>query len=82
MLKSSAQESEEKLKLSRHKELEFLQREKQLQLKEEEMELSVQRRFRIVPERGNRVLRVACVETDTEIRILSAFLDRRARRPS
>jgi hypothetical protein len=45
MLKNSAQESEEKLKLSRQKELEFLQREKQLQLKEEELELSVQRRL-------------------------------------
>lgn len=45
MLKNSALESEEKLKLSRQKELEFLQREKQLQLKEEELELSVQRRL-------------------------------------
>jgi len=45
MLKNSAQESEEKLKLSRQKELEFLQREKQLQLKEEEMELSLQRKL-------------------------------------
>jgi hypothetical protein len=45
MLKNSAQESDEKLKLSRQKELEFLQREKQLQLKQEEMELSVQRRL-------------------------------------
>ncbi|MDR3471624.1 MAG: DUF4258 domain-containing protein [Devosia sp.] len=42
---------------------------------------SVVRRFRTIPERGGRVLRVALVETDTEIRILSAFLDRRARRP-
>lgn len=45
MLKNSALESEEKLKLSRQKELEFLQREKQLQLKEEEMELSLQRKL-------------------------------------
>jgi hypothetical protein len=45
MLKKSAQESEEKLKLSRQKELEFLQREKQLQQKEEEMELSLQRKL-------------------------------------
>ena len=41
----------------------------------------VRRRFRAIPEQGGPVLRVACVETDTEIRILSAFLDRRARRP-
>jgi hypothetical protein len=39
----------------------------------------VQRRFATVPERGGRYLRVACVETDTEIRILTAFLDRKAR---
>ncbi len=45
MLKTSAQETEAKLKLSRQKELEFLQREKQLQLKEEEMELSIQRKL-------------------------------------
>jgi hypothetical protein len=39
----------------------------------------VSRAFRAVPERGGRYLRVAYVETATEIRILSAFLDRRAR---
>lgn len=42
---------------------------------------AVERRFAVVPERGGRVLRVACVETAAEIRILTAFLDRRARRP-
>lgn len=42
---------------------------------------AVERRFRTVPERENRILRVACVESDTDIRILSAFLDRGARRP-
>ena len=41
----------------------------------------VVRRYRVIPERGGRVLRVACVETSSEIRILSAFLDRRARKP-
>jgi hypothetical protein len=41
----------------------------------------VVRRFRVIPERGDRILRVACVETPDEIRILSAFLDRRARKP-
>jgi uncharacterized DUF497 family protein len=40
---------------------------------------SVERRFRVVPEREGRILRVACVETAEEIRIVSAFLDRRAR---
>ena len=42
---------------------------------------AAERRFAAIPERGGRVLRVACVETATEIRILTAFLDRRARRP-
>jgi hypothetical protein len=41
-------------------------------------DLQVQRRFRPIAERDNRFLRVACVET-VEIRIISAFLDRRAR---
>ena len=41
----------------------------------------VVRRYRVIPERGGRVLRVACVETSSEIRILSGFLDRRARKP-
>ncbi len=45
LLKNSAAETEEKLKLSRRKELEFLQREKQLHQKEEEMELAVQRKL-------------------------------------
>ncbi|WP_162996474.1 DUF2130 domain-containing protein [Mucilaginibacter celer] len=45
LLKSSAAETEEKLKQSRQKELEFLQREKQLQQKEEEMELAMQRKL-------------------------------------
>lgn len=41
----------------------------------------VVRRFLAVPERDGRILRVALVETPEEIRILSAFLDRRARKP-
>lgn len=45
LLKNSAAETEEKLKLSRQKELEFLQRESQLKQKEEEMELAVQRKL-------------------------------------
>jgi hypothetical protein len=45
LLKSAAAETEEKLKLSRQKELEFLQRESQLKQKEEEMELAVQRKL-------------------------------------
>lgn len=42
---------------------------------------SAERRFRSVPERQGRVLRVICVENAVEIRIISVFLDRRARRP-
>ncbi|MBU4527177.1 MAG: DUF4258 domain-containing protein [Hoeflea sp.] len=40
-----------------------------------------ERRFRTIPERQDRVMRVICVENQLEIRIVSAFLDRRARRP-
>jgi Domain of unknown function (DUF4258) len=41
-----------------------------------------ERRFASVPERQNRVLRAVCVESDTEIRVITVFLDRRARRPA
>jgi uncharacterized DUF497 family protein len=41
----------------------------------------VERRFKTVAEREGRVLRVAVVETSEEIRIVTAFLDRRARKP-
>jgi uncharacterized DUF497 family protein len=40
-----------------------------------------ERRFAAVAERNGRYLRVVCVETADEIRIISAFLDRGARRP-
>jgi hypothetical protein len=42
---------------------------------------SATRLFAPIPERGSRILRVVVVETATEIRILTAFLDRRARMP-
>ncbi len=45
MLINSAKESEEKLKLSRQKEMGFLQREQQLKDKEAEMELQLQRKL-------------------------------------
>jgi uncharacterized DUF497 family protein len=41
---------------------------------------SVERRFRIVGNRGGGILRVACVETSTAIRVISAMFDRNARR--
>ena len=42
----------------------------------------VERRFRLVPERGGRMLRVACVEEDDKIRVVTVFLDRKAKRPA
>jgi hypothetical protein len=42
----------------------------------------VERRYRVIPEFGGRVLRAACVETATEIRVLTVFFDRGAKRPS
>ena len=40
----------------------------------------VERRFRSHPELGDRVLRVACAETEAHIRIITLHLDRNARR--
>jgi len=40
------------------------------------------RRFRVVPEFGGGVLRVACIEAADEIRVLTVFFDRDARQPS
>jgi hypothetical protein len=39
----------------------------------------VERRFRAIEEAGGRILRVACVETDNEIRVITALFDRNAR---
>jgi len=44
-------------------------------------EAGVERRYRVIPEFGSRILRVACFETLAEIRILTAFFDRDAKRP-
>ena len=43
---------------------------------------AVERRYGAVPERGGRIMRVACVEDAFEIRIISAFLDRGAIKPA
>ena len=40
-----------------------------------------ERRFRMIAERGDRVLRVVVVETEEEIRIVTTILERRARKP-
>ncbi|HVZ95888.1 MAG TPA: DUF2130 domain-containing protein, partial [Chitinophagaceae bacterium] len=45
ILQQSNKDNEEKLRLSRQKELEFLQKEKQLKTKEEELEISLQRKL-------------------------------------
>lgn len=39
------------------------------------------RRFGVVPERGHRVLRVVCEPIGDTLTIVTAFLDRNARRP-
>ncbi len=41
----------------------------------------MERRYRRISECGDRVLRVICLEMATEIRIITAFLDRHARMP-
>ncbi|QUS38192.1 DUF4258 domain-containing protein [Tardiphaga alba] len=48
----------------------------------EPSEPSVERRFRAISDFGGRVLRVACVETDSHIRIITITFDRNARRKS
>jgi len=40
----------------------------------------VERRFRVTPEYGGRVLRMACVEEKDHIRVVSVFPDRNAKR--
>jgi len=40
----------------------------------------VERRFRAIQAFGGRILRVACVETSSEIRVISVMFDRTARR--
>jgi hypothetical protein len=41
---------------------------------------AIERRFRAIDDFGGRIMRVACVETDTNIRIISVMFDRTARR--
>jgi hypothetical protein len=40
---------------------------------------TVERRFRRIEDAGGRILRVACVETDSEIRVITAMFDRNAK---
>lgn len=62
MLINSNKESEEKLKLSRQKEMEFLQREQQLKNKEAEMELQLQRKLQ--EQRGEIAEQIRKQETE------------------
>lgn len=41
---------------------------------------TIERRFRAIPQFGGRYLRVACVETEAAIRVISVMFDRNARR--
>jgi uncharacterized DUF497 family protein len=40
-----------------------------------------ERRFKAISSFGDRTLRVACLESDAHVRILTVFFDRKARRP-
>ena len=40
---------------------------------------AVERRFRRIDEAGGRILRVACVETVADIRVITAMFDRNAK---
>ncbi|MBS9721045.1 DUF4258 domain-containing protein [Tianweitania sp. BSSL-BM11] len=41
----------------------------------------VERRYKAIRAFGDRILRVVCLESAGEVRILTAFFDRKARRP-
>jgi hypothetical protein len=41
---------------------------------------SIERRFRAISAFDGRILRVACVETNSDIRVISVMFDRNARR--
>ncbi|MCQ4630992.1 DUF4258 domain-containing protein [Shinella sp. CPCC 100929] len=42
----------------------------------------VERRYRAIEALDGRILRVVCVEASDEVRIISAFIDRGARKPA
>ena len=60
LLEQNNKENEEKLKLSRQKELEFLTKEKELKTKEEEFELSLQKK--VLEERGKLAQEIRKIE--------------------
>ncbi len=75
LLEQQNQENDEKLKLSRRRELEFLQKEQALQTREAEMELSVQRQLQTERSKLSEELRkleeqkVASRETEYQLRL-------------
>jgi hypothetical protein len=40
-----------------------------------------ERRFKAIEAFGDRILRIVCTETDTELRVITVFFDRNARSP-
>ncbi len=62
LLENARKESDEKLKISRQKELEFLQRENQLKTKEAEMEVDLQRKLQ--EQRGEMAEQIRKQEAD------------------
>lgn len=62
LLENARKESDEKLKISRQKELEFLQRENQLKTKEAEMEVDLQRKLQ--EQRGEMTEQIRKQEND------------------
>ena len=75
LLEQNNKENEEKLRLSRQKELEFLQKEQALQNKEQELELSIQRRLQEERTKLSDELRrleeqkMAAKETEYQLRV-------------
>jgi hypothetical protein len=75
MLEQNSRENEEKLKLARQQQLEFLKREQELKTKEEEMELSLQKKLQQERERLSGEIRkleeqrMSARETEFQLRM-------------
>jgi hypothetical protein len=75
MLEQNSRENEEKLKLARQQQLEFLKREQELKTKEEEMELSLQKKLQQERERLSAEIRkleeqrMSARETEFQLRM-------------
>lgn len=71
LLEQLNKENEEKLKLARQKELEFLQKEQELKNKEQELELSIQRR--LIEEREKLAVEIRGIEKQKLEQLESEF---------